>query len=91
MEDGGIIVLGGLISDDGLTESEAAGAVPRLDPDHRRAVQDPQRRSKTKTNLMVFIRPRILRDGIEAAIETNAKYNYMRDQQLDYATTARCR
>jgi hypothetical protein len=31
---------------------------------------------------MVFIRPRILRDGIDAAIESNAKYNYLRDQQL---------
>jgi hypothetical protein len=31
---------------------------------------------------MVFIRPRILRDGVDAAIETNAKYNYLRDQQL---------
>jgi general secretion pathway protein D len=31
---------------------------------------------------MVFIRPRILRDGIDAAIETNAKYNYIREQQL---------
>jgi hypothetical protein len=38
---------------------------------------------KVKTNLMVFIRPRILRDGVDAAIETNAKYNYIRNQQLD--------
>ncbi len=38
---------------------------------------------KVKTNLMVFIRPRILRDGVDAAIETNAKYNYVRDQQLE--------
>ena len=37
--------------------------------------------NKTKTNLMVFIRPRILRDGVDAAIETNAKYNYIREQQ----------
>jgi general secretion pathway protein D len=37
---------------------------------------------KVKSNLMVFIRPRILRDGMDAAIETNAKYNYLRDQQL---------
>jgi general secretion pathway protein D len=36
---------------------------------------------KTKTNLMVFIQPRILRDGLDAAFETNQKYNYMRDQQ----------
>jgi general secretion pathway protein D len=38
---------------------------------------------KVKTNLMVFIRPRILRDGVDAAIETNAKYNYIRNQQLE--------
>jgi general secretion pathway protein D len=37
---------------------------------------------KVKSNLMVFIRPRILRDGIDAAIESNAKYNYLRDQQM---------
>ena len=34
---------------------------------------------------MVFIRPKILRDGIAAAIETNAKYNYIRNQQLQDA------
>jgi general secretion pathway protein D len=38
---------------------------------------------KVKTNLMFFVRPRILRDGIDATIETNAKYNYIRKQQLD--------
>jgi hypothetical protein len=30
---------------------------------------------------MVFIRPKILRDGVETSFETDAKYNYMRDQQ----------
>lgn len=35
-----------------------------------------------KTNLMVFIRPKILRDTMETAIETNAKYNYLRDFQM---------
>jgi general secretion pathway protein D len=38
--------------------------------------------SKEKRNLMVFIRPTILRDGVAAAIETNAKYNVLREQQL---------
>ena len=37
---------------------------------------------------MVFIRPKILRDGAQAAIETNSKYNYMRDEQRK-ATQAR--
>ena len=34
---------------------------------------------KVKTNLLVFIRPKILRDAEQATIETNAKYNYIRE------------
>ncbi len=37
---------------------------------------------KKKTNLMVFIKPTILRDDAQAAFETNAKYNFVRNQQL---------
>jgi general secretion pathway protein D len=37
---------------------------------------------KRKTNFMVFIRPKILRDGIQTAIETNTKYNMLREMQL---------
>jgi len=79
VEDGGIIVLGGLISDE-ATESKQQvpflGSIPLLGELFKvRSV------TKTKRNLMVFIRPRILRDGVDAAIETNAKYNYIRDQQ----------
>ena len=35
-----------------------------------------------KTNLMVFIRPTIMRDSVEAAFQTNAKYRYIRDLQI---------
>ena len=35
-----------------------------------------------KTNLMVFIRPKILRDAEQTFIETNQKYNIIRDMQL---------
>jgi general secretion pathway protein D len=38
--------------------------------------------AKEKRNLMLFIRPTIIRDGAQAAIETNAKYNVVRNQQL---------
>ena len=31
---------------------------------------------------MVFIRPTILRNSVQAAFETNAKYSYIRDIQL---------
>jgi general secretion pathway protein D len=78
-EDGGIVVLGGLLSDD-MTEEKAQvpflGSIPILGELFKtRAVK------RKKTNLMFFIRPRILRDGVDAAIETNAKYNYLRGQQ----------
>jgi general secretion pathway protein D len=81
VDDGGMIVLGGLI-EDRLTESETRvpllGSIPVLGELFRtRSTQ------KTKSNLMVFIRPRVIRNAEQAAIETNAKYNYMRGLQLD--------
>ena len=36
---------------------------------------------KVKTNLMIFIRSEILRDPSQTAVETNAKYNFIRDIQ----------
>jgi general secretion pathway protein D len=81
VDDGGMIVLGGLI-EDRLTESEQRvpilGRIPLLGNLFR--VRSTQ---KTKTNLMVFIRPRVLRTAEQAAIETNAKYNYLRNLQLN--------
>jgi len=80
VDDGGMIVLGGLI-EDRLTESESRvpvlGKIPLIGALFR--VRSTQ---KTKTNLMVFIRPRVLRTAEDAAIETNSKYNYLRDMQL---------
>ena len=79
VEDGGIIVLGGLISDEVREQNSQVpflGSIPLLGELFKtRSI------NKTKTNLMVFIRPRILRDGVDAAIESNAKYNYIRGQQ----------
>jgi general secretion pathway protein D len=80
VEDGGIIVLGGLISDE-VRESNSQvpflGSIPLIGELFKTRSID-----KVKTNLMVFIRPRILRDGVDAAIESNAKYNFIREQQL---------
>jgi general secretion pathway protein D len=79
VEDGGIIVLGGLISDE-VRESKSQvpflGSIPIIGELFKTRSVD-----KVKTNLMVFIRPRILRDGVDSAIESNAKYNYIRGQQ----------
>jgi general secretion pathway protein D len=81
VENGGIIVLGGLISDE-VRESKSQvpflGSIPIIGELFKTRSVD-----KVKTNLMVFIRPRILRDGVDAAIESNAKYNFIRQQQLD--------
>jgi general secretion pathway protein D len=81
VDDGGMIVLGGLI-EDRLTESEQRvpllGSIPLLGNLFK--VRNTQ---KTKTNLMVFIRPRVLRTAEQAAIETNTKYNYVRGLQLE--------
>ena len=80
VEDGGILVLGGLMEDT-LTESTQKvpilGSIPLLGALFRHRSVD-----KVKTNTMVFIRPTILRDGTQAAIATNAKYNYVRDLQI---------
>jgi general secretion pathway protein D len=81
VDDGGMIVLGGLI-EDRLTEGESRvpvlGKIPVIGALFR--VRNTQ---KTKTNLMVFIRPRVLRTAEQAATETNSKYNYLRDLQME--------
>jgi len=81
VEDGGIIALGGLISDS-LTEGEQRvpflGKIPIIGNLFK--ARDSR---KIKTNLIVFIRPKILRDGTQAAIETNSKYDYLRQMQIE--------
>ena len=81
IEDGGIVVLGGLISneyDRTKNQVPGLGSIPilgELFKDHSA--------TQTKTNLMVFLRPQILHDSREATLETNSKYNFMRDQQRE--------
>lgn len=80
VEDGGMIVLGGLISDsanEGESRVPILGNIPIIGE-----LFKTRNGTKEKRNLMVFIRPTILRDGVAAAITTSAKYNVLRDQQL---------
>ncbi len=83
VQDQEILVLGGLI-DDVLTESQQSvpflGRVPGLGWLFRARSTE-----RVKSNLMVFIRPTILRDNIQATFETNTKYNYIRDLQMQQA------
>ncbi len=77
VDDGQILVLGGLLEDQ-MRESEQRvpflGKIPGLGALFRSRKTD-----MVKTNLLVFIRPKILRDAHHTTIETNAKYNYIRD------------
>jgi general secretion pathway protein D len=79
IEDGGIVVLGGLISDS-VTKSEQRvpflGSLPLIG-----LLFKTRDYSRTKNNLMIFIRPKILHTAEQTAIETGAKYNYMLDEQ----------
>jgi len=85
VEDGGTLVLGGLIQDQ-ITERQQRvpilGRIPLIGWLFRSDTT-----TKNKTNLMVFIKPTILRDNVQAAFETNAKYNYIRDEQLGIKPT----
>jgi general secretion pathway protein D len=77
VDDGEILVLGGLI-EDVLRESEqrvpVLGSIPFIGNLFRSRKTD-----KVKTNLFVFIRPKILRDAAAASVETDAKYNQIRE------------
>ena len=80
VDDGSIVVLGGLI-DEVLRESDqrvpVLGSIPILG-----ALFRSRKTELVKTNLMIFIRPQILRDAEQSFKETNEKYNYIRDLQL---------
>ena len=79
IEDGGIIVLGGLIQDSDIRGEQRVpylGRIPVIG-----ALFKTRSRQTDKTNLMVFIRPKILWNGVTTALETGAKYNYIRDEQ----------
>ena len=76
-----VVVLGGLI-DDRLTESvqkvPLLGDIPLVGN-----LFKAQRTKKEKRNLMVFLRPVILRDAATETEVSAGKYNYMRARQLE--------
>jgi general secretion pathway protein D len=81
VESGSTIVIGGLIDDD-IQESTQSipilGDIPILGQLFRS-----QATTKTKRNLMVFIRPTIVRDEASVSSLTSKKYNFMRARQLE--------
>jgi len=81
VDDGQVLVLGGLV-DDTVTEVEqkvpGLGDIPGLG-----WLFKSRRASKIKRNLMVFLKPTILRTGVESLNVTGGKYSSIRSAQLD--------
>ncbi len=79
VDDGDIIVLGGLIDDTVEHSQERVpllGSIPILGHAFRY-----QRSNIVKRNLMVFLRPQILRDSDSATLHTNQRYRRMQQLQ----------
>ena len=79
VDDGQIIALGGLLDDNErrtLEKIPLLGDLPGLGQLFRS-----RSRTRSKTNLMVFIRPTILRSEAEARALAERRYNYVRAQQ----------
>ncbi|MCP3999810.1 MAG: type II secretion system secretin GspD [Gammaproteobacteria bacterium] len=80
VDDAGTLVLGGLIQDEMRDVEQRVpilGSLPLIG-----ALFRATRTEVVKTNLMIFIKPTILRDNVETAYETNAKYRTIRNMQL---------
>ncbi|WP_172597566.1 type II secretion system secretin GspD [Sulfuriflexus mobilis] len=79
-DDGDIVVLGGLITDDlaeGVSKVPLLGDIPIVGNLFRSRTA-----TKVKRNLMVFLHPVIMRDAKANAAFTSRKYNYIRTQQI---------
>ncbi|MFO2466528.1 type II secretion system secretin GspD [Pseudomonas sp. 15FMM2] len=77
VEDNGLVVLGGLIGDEAKNSDQRVpllGDIPYLGRLFRSDVSQ-----RTKQNLMVFIRPRIMRDGETLAHLSSEKYRNLKE------------
>ena len=78
-DDGGMVVLGGLIDEDvqeSVSKVPLLGDIPLLGHLFRSTST-----SKRKRNLIVFIRPTIVRDGMSMNKLSHSKYNFIRGEQ----------
>ena len=80
VKDDSLLVLGGLISDnvkDSVQKVPALGDIPFLGNLFRYRSNDHQ-----KSDLMVFLHPRVLHDAATSAFVSQEKYNYIRSEQV---------
>ena len=83
VEDGAVVVLGGLLQD---TQASNQNRVPGLaDIPFFGALFRSETKSRAKTNLMVFLRPVIVRDGASTEALSLTRYENMRSLQLNQA------
>ncbi len=86
VEDGAIVVLGGLLQDDYGNSQERVpglGDVPLFGNLFRA-----ESRGRKKTNLMVFLRPVVVRDGASTENLSLGRYEQMRSVQMEAQPTA---
>jgi general secretion pathway protein D len=79
VEDGGLVMLGGLLSDDynnTIEKVPVAGDIPVFGNLFKNEV-----RSRTKSNLMMFLRPAVMRDGASAEAFSYDRYDEIRGMQ----------
>jgi len=81
VDDGSVVVLGGLLQDDFTGTQEK---VPGLgDLPFFGALFKSEARKRKKTNLMVFLRPVVVRDASASDRLSNDRYDQMRTKQID--------
>ncbi|MEO8142638.1 MAG: type II secretion system secretin GspD [Betaproteobacteria bacterium] len=84
VDDGQIVVIGGLIQDsvrNGVEKVPLLGDLPLVG-----GLFTYNTRARSKTNLMVFLRPTVLRDAQRADTVTSSRYDYIIGEQRQAAT-----
>jgi general secretion pathway protein D len=79
VEDGGLVMLGGLLSDDynnTIEKVPLAGDIPVFGNLFKNEI-----RSRTKSNLMMFLRPAVMRDGASTEAFSYDRYDEIRGMQ----------
>ena len=80
VDDGQIVVIGGLIQDavsEGVDQVPVLGSIPWIGGLFRSRT-----RSHSKTNLMIFLRPTLVRDSQRADVFTGQRYDYILGEQI---------
>ena len=80
VDDGQIVVIGGLIQDTvngGVQKIPLLGSIPVIGGLFRSKTN-----SHSKTNLMIFLRPTVVRDSRRADAFTGERYDYIRGEQV---------